>query len=299
MKTDRRFIALAFLTLLLSSCSNIQDISLISGTGRSSKPILSSDSVADSSLTDSSVLSTETNAWDGLDYTHFGEQFRNELKAKILATGNKTIRYSENNAVLSRSDKALDGAAGIIPFYHSETASTTSWNKEHVWPNSRGAGESGPGSDPQMLRPTKSSDNSSRGNKFFGDARLDQAGNTWDPASLGYEEARGEAARIIFYTATKYYDTYGTGGSSKGTVPLSLSNNPDDGTLAHTMGRLDRLIQWNNQYPVTAQEKRRNDCLDKEGFSRNPFIDDRDLVNYIWDEEGLRTEAYVPASIEE
>ena len=65
------------------------------------------------------------------------------------------------------------------------------------------------------------------------------------------------------------------------------------------MGTLRYLIQWNNQYPVTEQEKRRNECLDKEGFSRNPFIDDRELANYIWDEEGLRKEAYVPTAVEE
>ena len=297
MKTDRRFIALAFLTLLLSSCSNIQDISLISGTGRSSKPILSSDSVADSTLTDSSVLSTETNAWDGLDFTHFGEQFRNELKAKILATGNKTIGYSENNAVLQRSDKALNGEPGIIPFYHDENQHTTGWNKEHVWPNSRGAGKTGCGADPQMLRPTATACNSSRGNNFYG---LDPANLEFDPARCAadskggedfplYEASRGEAARIIFYVAAKYGDG----------VNFKITNNPKDPTSAKTMGTLRYLVQWNNQYPVTAQEKRRNDCLDKEGFSRNPFIDDRDLVNYIWDEEGLRTEAYVPASIEE
>jgi len=297
MKTDRRFIALAFLTLLLSSCSNIQDISLISGTGRSSKSILSSDSVADSTLTDSSVLSTETNAWEGLDFTHFGEQFRNELKAKILATGNKTIGYSENNAVLQRSDKALNGEPGIIPFYHDENQHTTGWNKEHVWPNSRGAGKTGCGSDPQMLRPTANECNSSRGNNFYG---LDPANSEFDPARCAsdskngesfplYEASRGEAARIIFYVAAKYGDG----------VNFKITNNPKDPTSAKTMGTLRYLVQWNNQYPVTAQEKRRNDCLDKEGFSRNPFIDDRDLVNYIWDEEGLRTEAYVPASIEE
>lgn len=297
MKTNRHFIPLAFLSLLLSSCTNVQDISVYSGTGRSSKPSVISHSNVESSTYDSGdsdISAEEHSPWEGLDYSHFGEQFRTELKTKILATGNKTIGYSENNAVLSRSDKALNGEPGIIPFYHDENQHTTSWNKEHVWPNSRGAGKTGCGADPQMLRPTASACNSSRGNNFYGIGSKE-----FDPARCAadskngedfplYEASRGEAARIIFYVAAKYGDG----------VNFKLTNNPGDPTSAKTMGTLRYLIQWNNQYPVTEQEKRRNDCLDKEGFSRNPFIDDRDLANYIWDEEGLRKDAYVPSAAE-
>lgn len=234
----------------------------------------------------------ETDSRWPVSFGEYGQTFRNRLASIIKTTGSKTVSYKGLNDVLSSSDKALQGS-GVIPFYHSETTSTTDWNKEHVWPNSRGAGETGPGSDPQMIRPTKSSDNSSRGNKFYGDAQLDQAGNTWDPASFGYEEARGECARIIFYCATRYYDTCGTGGSSKGETALSLSNNPDDASGKHTMGRLDRLIEWNNQYPVTAQEIRRNNYLDNAGFARNPFIDHPEYANWIWSKNGLRTKPVI------
>ena len=52
-------------------------------------------------------------------------------------------------------------------------ASATSWNREHVWPNSHGGGKNGSLSSPyidadiHMPRPTISSENSSRGNSYF------------------------------------------------------------------------------------------------------------------------------------
>ena len=223
--------------------------------------------------------------WANLNRGLYGESFRTALQTLIIGTGNKSVSYSESRTYLEQSDKALNGQPGIIPFYHPDFCSTTYWNREHVWPDSRGAGKSGPGSDPQMLRPTASSCNSARGNNFYG-----MGANEFDPAQCSgdsdpyplYEPARGEAARIIFYVAAKY----GTA------TNMTLSNNPSDGTGKHTMGTLSYLIQWNNQYPVTAQEIRRNEYLHSQGFSRNPFIDDRDLANYIWDENGLRTSPY-------
>ena len=281
-------------TLFYSDSSKSSEDSSESSTEISSESV-SSESISTATAVSSYSLSTSINSeraeecWDGLDYTLFGNAFREKLKSEISKTGSKTIAYSKNNDYLSESDKALNGETGIIPFYHDENQHTTSWNKEHVWPDSRGAGKSGAGADPQMLRPTAKSCNSARGNKFFG-----TGSNEYDPARCAadskngdsfplYDASRGEAARIIFYVSAKY----GVLGSK-----FMLSNNPSDATSANTMGTLSYLIQWNNQYPVTAQEIRRNEYLDGEGFSRNPFIDNRDLANYIWDENGFRTSAY-------
>lgn len=221
--------------------------------------------------------STSSFSWGEMDLNSYGVTFRDVLAGKINASGGKTIAYKTNNSVLAQSDKALDGD-GVIPFYHSDSDSVSSFNKEHVWPDSRGAGKSGPGSDPQMLRPADPKENSSRSNYFYGPDRDRQ----WDPATFGYEAARGEAARIIFYTATRY-------GKSNG---LSLSNNPHDATSEKTMGTLRYLVEWNKTYPVTAQEIRRNNYLHGQGFARNPFIDHPEWVNYIWSETGLRTSRY-------
>ena len=252
----------------------------------------STNSSVNSDTTSETKPTTEIKSqWISLDFTTYGNTFRAELQKLINKTGSKTISYKANNDVLAQSDKATSGS-GIVPFYHAGTESYSGdWNKEHVWPNSRGAGKTGPGSDPHMLRPTISSENSSRSNYFYGNSSND-GGNTWDPGSLGYEAARGEAARIIFYCATRYYNTCGSGGSSNGSKPLELSNNPSDDKDLHTMGRLDRLIEWNNKYPVTDQEKKRNEYLYANNFGRNPFIDHPEFANYIWDTNGIRTSQY-------
>ena len=223
-------------------------------------------------------VDASSSAWNALDYSSYGVEFRNQLSELIYDTGHRTIGYSSNNEVLKHSDASPTHPDEVVPFYHSEEDHTNSWNKEHTWPNSRGAGKSGPGADPHMLRPTYSSENSSRGNDFYGP----EGNRQWDPASLGFEGARGEAARIIFYVSTRYH--------SRGLV---LSNNPNDNwDVIKSMGTLRYLVEWNNKYPVTNSERRRNDYLEEEGFGRNPFIDNPDLANYIYDVNGLRTTPY-------
>lgn len=198
--------------------------------------------------------------------------------SSTLSIGAKAASYPDENS------------STFIPFYHAvpDTATLGACNREHVWPNSRGAGKSGPGSDPFIIRPSLKSDNSSRGNNFYGyssDVRC------YDPKSAaGYEAARGEAARVILYAATYYYD-YGSPG-------FSLSNNAQDDTKKHTMGRLDRLLEWNEAYPPSEMERQINDALynyggsPKTGFGRNPYVDHPELANYIWTKDGLRTSSY-------
>ena len=219
--------------------------------------------------------------WKNLSYNSYGSNFMVTIRGLINNTGDETSSYKNLNNVLPISDADPDDSSKIVPFYHSPDDSVTpAWNsiinKEHTWPDSRGAGKSGPGSDPQIIRPTLMKDNSDRGNKMFGV----NMSNVYDPASCcGYEACRGEAARIIFYAAARY---------SK----LSLTNNPNDSTSHNTMGVLSTLLKWNMDYPVTDMEILRNNRLHKLGYARNPFIDNRDFVNYIWDASGIRTSAY-------
>lgn len=213
-----------------------------------------------------------------------GAAFRAALSTSIKATGSKTCSYKQLWTYLEVSDAAKDGR--VRPFYHSpdDSAARGSCNKEHVWPSSRGAGETGPGSDPQVIRPAISSENSDRGNHYFGEG----GGLEFDPGSLGYDGARGEAARIVFYAATRYYDTCGTGGSCKGSAPLVLNNNPGSDTILHSLGTLKTLLKWNRAYPVNEAEIKRNNELSKMGFARNPFIEHPEYADYIWNATGLR-----------
>ena len=254
--------------------------------------------------------------WSTLSATDgsvYGNTFRQQLQTIMESKGssNGTNSYSALNTILGKSD--TNGGSSVLAFYRDHSASS-SWNKEHCWPNSRGAGENAgfAGTDPQVIRPTNSSDNSSRSNYMYGEvanpttATYSQS-TGWDPAAFGYEGARGEAARIILYTAVRYYNKNlsGAGGSYKGsgTPTMELTNNLNDVTTNATMGRLSDLLHWNNEYPVTDVEQYRNNYLagaisgSTYDYCRNPFIDHPDWANYIWDENGIRSAAYSTTSV--
>ena len=278
-----------------SSAVSSSSISSSSSAATSSSSIKSSSSSAPSS---SSVKSSSSSAasssstyggssssysvppvdddpvWN-IDLSLRGAAFRNALQTKIA--DKKTQTSSSYNGCLSIGARAAAypnaSSSTFVPFYHdtSTTATTSQCNREHTWPNSRGSGTSGPGADPFIIRPTLTSDNSSRGNKFYG-----TRSNEWDPASCGFEAARGESARVILYAATMYYKN-----------GLSLSNNPGDSTDLKTMGTLSTLLAWNNTYAPTPIEIQINNYLSTNGYGRNPFVDHPQYASYIWDNNGL------------
>ena len=204
-----------------------------------------------------------------------GAEFRNALQTIMAGKQTRTTSYSD---CLSLGAKAAAypnaNSSTFVPFYHdaSVTATTGQCNREHTWPNSRGSGKSGPGADPFIIRPTLTSENSDRGNLFYGTGSKE-----WDPASCGFEAARGESARVILYAATMYYKSHG----------LSLSNNPSDSTSKKTMGTLSTLLTWNNTYAPTPIEIQINNYLSNNGYGRNPFVDHPEYASYIWDNNGL------------
>ena len=229
-----------------------------------------------------------------LNFTEYGYTFRdtlaNLIKNKVTNTTTYNSKGKGDDCFSIGKAAAANGSGKYTPFYHGSdyaVSLSAGANREHTWPNSRGGGEKAGGSnvedDPFMVRPTITADNSDRDNFFYGLAG--KSGKEWDPASCGFEAARGESARVIFYVATKF-------GKSN---DLTLSNNPGDATSKKTMGTLKYLIQWNKQYPVTAMEKQINNYLDEHGFGRNPFVDHPEYADYIWNANGVVTSA--PTSI--
>ena len=236
--------------------------------------------------------------WSTLDLTKTGNAFRGDLQKLIKNYKTNSTSYKGCMEVGAAAASYPVGSKTFVPFYHAapnvsegvtgDGAMTTTQgacNKEHTWPNSRGCGKgSGPAADPFIIRPTLTKENSSRGNSFYGNS----SSSEWDPASCGYEYARGEAARVILYAATAYYGTCGSGGTSSGTEPMELSNNPSDDTSKHTMGTLKTLLEWNTKYAPTAMEIQINNYLCKNGYGRNPFVDEPKFASYIWDSNGVR-----------
>ena len=257
-----------------SSSSNTSTSTTTSSSVTSSSSSASSSS--SSSTTSSSYIPSGDTTWN-INISLRGAEFRNALQTIMAGKRTRTTSYS-NCLSLGAKAAAYPNAnsSTFVPFYHdsSKVATQGECNREHTWPNSRGTGTSGPGADPFIIRPTLTSENSDRGNNFYG--TKGKANKEWDPASCGFEAARGESARVILYAATMYYKE-----------GLSLSNNPNDSTNLKTMGTLSTLLAWNTTYAPTPIEIQINNYLSNNGYGRNPFVDHPEYASYIWNNNGL------------
>lgn len=181
---------------------------------------------------------------------------------------NTSFSYKGMFSIWKYTDAAPSSSSQIVSFYSGTAASQNSCNREHVWPNSR-KGEVTE-SDPHVLRPTLTSENSARGNSFYGET------TGWDPATFNNPKYRGIAARIIFYAAVRYQEDG---------LWLEDADNPTstNSNQRPTMGKLSLLLKWNLQYPVDESEKQRNDVLiERYRYCRNVFIDHPEYATAIW-----------------
>ena len=175
--------------------------------------------------------------------------------------------YDLNNTAKDSSGQTY--GTKIASFYTKTSA--TSWNREHVWPNSHG-GDKVEG-DILHTRPTISSENSSRGNSFYVEGKNSSSAG-WDPYTAGYDiECRGECARIILYSVVAY-----SGFSLSALDSHSTSNaNPD-----YMMGNMHTLIKWHFDYAPNVYEINRNNGAEYLQGNRNPFVDHPEYAARIW-----------------
>ena len=155
----------------------------------------------------------------------------------------------------------------------------TTWNREHVWPQSTGwSKDTAGGADIHHIRPTNNSANSSRGNKPFGEVshtennRKKVTISGYGQVDYGYansnffeplDEVKGDIARIIFYLLVRYNDA-----DSKPVTRVSQS--------------MEMLLRWHEQDPVDDFELNRNEQSFKIQGNRNPFIDYEDFASSVF-----------------
>lgn len=172
------------------------------------------------------------------------------------------------------------------------------WNREHLWPQSRGVDGSGPDfTDVHHLRPADATINSARGNLFFGDcqdactsrpATDEAAPDTGRNAEMFLPPAqvRGDIARAMFYMALRYSFQ-----DEASTIRLELTDctQEDQDTGKNQMGYLSELLQWHQDDPPDDTERLRNErvCSRWQG-NRNVFIDFPELVPIIYGEPAER-----------
>mgnify|MGYP003308703545 CR=1 FL=1 len=226
-----------------------------------------------------------------------GDELRNELHEIIKA--HNEFSYSSTKNILRLADEDPDNENNVILVYKGNSISKDDfstnmqqdfWNREHVWVKSQGGftgdetyGALGAYSDAHNLKPCDASINTARGTKDFdngGNQNTEatecySTSNTWEPR----DAVKGDVARIIFYMATRYM---GDPGEPSLNVIDYINNSSDP-----LMGKLSTLLDWNEQDPVDAFERRRNQVIFNWQQNRNPFIDYPELANLIWAEADL------------
>lgn len=201
------------------------------------------------------------------------------------------LRTTDKNPANSGQVIGIYTRRGILSSYQDGSSSCGGnvedcWNREHVYAKSRGdfGTTNGPGTDVHALRAEDRSVNTQRSNKNFGaggsavpDCSIClQTSSTWEPPAA----SKGAVARMLFYMAVRY-----TGGSDSHGVTLNVvgGNPADPAGLVGYIGDLALLKAWNNAYPVTTEERNRNNAVQSyyQG-NRNPFIDNPALANSLF-----------------
>ncbi|WP_431106533.1 endonuclease [Winogradskyella poriferorum] len=160
------------------------------------------------------------------------------------------------------------------------SSNTGKWNREHTFPRSRGGFDNieeddiadgidvfwttkadslrHGNSDAHALRAVDAVENSTRSNQHYGEY-IGPAG------TLG--SFRGDVARSVLYMEIRYNG-------------LEVVN--DFPTATGQLGDLATLLDWHRNDPPDDFEMNRNNVVYTWQFNRNPFIDQPDLVEYIW-----------------
>ena len=210
------------------------------------------------------------------------------LSTLMSSTMTNSVSYNSLTNYWPKTD-ANNGSSNPILFYSD--AISGSFNREHVWPKSRGSFyQSGAGSDLHHLRPTNDTINSTRGNMTMGNVKgvydtystkaYDGRTVLWYNTSADIVEVndniKGDVARVLLYVWCRWQE------------PNLYENDPDPYSPSGDTGgnnglkvieSLSTLLQWMETDPVDTWEMSRNDQCENVQGNRNVFID---YPEYAW-----------------
>jgi hypothetical protein len=146
-------------------------------------------------------------------------------------------------------------------------------NVEHLWPQSYFGKRAPMRSDMHHLMATFVHPNGERSRYPFGEVPDNQAiYRNRAGAKLGNDvfeppdAVKGRVARGMLYFYMRY--------RNRGILPGSRARN-------FWNSRIDMFLRWNEQFPPSVFELRRNDLVEKWQGNRNPFVDDPGLARRI------------------
>lgn len=203
-------------------------------------------------------------------------EIKNALKTLMTNTHTYISSYNDCHYKADRTDcENEDGSVSLIYTSYSATMSQwNGWNREHVWPQSKGGGNtSGGGADMHHIRPSDASVNSARGNKSYGNVNGGTAKYGSNPASgvLGghydstyfepLDNVKGDIARIVLYVWVRWGTAWGAE------------------SVTEVFQSVDVLLEWCCLDPVDTWELGRNEVIQSIQGNRNVFID---YPEYAW-----------------
>ena len=197
-----------------------------------------------------------------------------QLRGLMTSTHTYQSSYNDCRDRANKTDcENGDGKVSLIYTSYSATMSQwNGWNREHVWPQSLGGGNtSGGGADLHHIRPSDAVVNSTRGNKKYGYADGGKATYGNNPASGvlgGYagtyfeplDNVKGDVARICLYVYVRWGSAWGAD------------------SVTEVFQSVDVLLEWCALDPVDTWEMGRNEVVENIQGNRNVFIDYPELA---------------------
>ena len=214
--------------------------------------------------------SLDTTGTDGINGT-FNTALSNLIYPKNWYTygGSGSDHLS---TILQSADQDPTNSANMIYLYTRDSVkknAASSWNREHVWPQSlsnNNWGTDKAGADLLHIRPTYETTNSKRGNKKYGYISGSKTTETYQGMTYGYtsgnyfeplDSVKGDVARTIMYLYTTYNLKY--------TNKISITN---------VFASYDTLLKWHTADQPDVLEGNRNNFSETSiQKNRNPFVD--------------------------
>ena len=202
---------------------------------------------------------------------------------KLMTDTHKKISSYDDCKNYSDNTDCQNEDGTVVLLYTSYVATMSQWNgwnREHVWPQSLGGGNtSGGGADLHHIRPSDASVNSSRGNKLYGNVDGGKETNGSNPAS-GYlgghsnstyyeplDNVKGDVARICLYVYVRWGSAWGAE------------------SITEVFQSVDVLLEWMELDPVDTWEMGRNEVVEAYQGNRNVFIDYPELAWLLFGED--------------
>ena len=234
----------------------------------------------------SSAVASDPWAAPASYYAAVDPQGATPLKTQLydaIRAGHTQASYGDYRSNAALIDRDPNNASNIILVYNlasipSGWTSGSTWNREHVWPQSLQPGSASNSSrgnlgDPHALKPCNPGINSSRSNKPFAYGSTVGSYGSQGAYYFPGDSDKGDIARSLMYSETRY-------GPENG---IALVNGFPSG---NQMGDLASLIAWHYLDPPDEFERRRNHLIysaaENPGFAtnnRNPYVD---RPEYVW-----------------